>query len=85
MGAQKSVLDLKADGGALSGSGTTPQGAQPITNGKIAGNEVSWDFAITTPMPMTLGFAGTLEGDKISGKVKAGAFGSFPFSGERTT
>ena len=25
----------------------------------------------------------TFEGDKMSGNVKAGAFGSFPWSGER--
>lgn len=83
MGAQKSVLELNADGAVLTGTGATPQGPQPIANGKVDGNNVSWDFSVTTPMPMTLGFAGTVEGDKISGKVKAGAFGSFPFSGER--
>jgi hypothetical protein len=84
MGAQKSVLELKPDGVVLTGSGETPQGPQPITNGKVDGSSFSWDFAITSPMPMTLSFAGTVEGDKLSGKVKAGAFGSFPFSGERT-
>jgi hypothetical protein len=35
-------------------------------------------------MPMTLDFAGTVEGDTLSGSVKAGSFGSFPFSGTRT-
>jgi hypothetical protein len=34
-------------------------------------------------MPMKLETTGTVEGNKISGNVKAGAFGSFPFSGER--
>jgi hypothetical protein len=34
-------------------------------------------------MPMTLEHSGTVDGDKISGNVKAGAFGSFPFSGTR--
>ena len=84
MGAQKSAFDLKADGASLTGSGSTPQGPQAIANGKVDGNNISWDFSVTSPMPMTLGFAGTVEGDKISGKVKAGAFGSFSFSGERT-
>jgi hypothetical protein len=32
---------------------------------------------------MTLEFAGTVDGDAISGSVKAGSFGSFPFSGKR--
>ena len=32
---------------------------------------------------MVLEFSGAVDGDKLSGSVKAGAFGSFPFSGER--
>lgn len=83
MGAQKATLDLKADGVTLSGSQTAMQGTQPLTNGKIDGNKLSWSASITSPMPMTLEFSGTVEGDKLSGSVKAGAFGSFPFSGGR--
>jgi hypothetical protein len=83
MGAQKASLDLKADGNALSGTQTAMQGTQPLANGKIDGNALSWSASITSPMPMTLEFTGTVEGDKLSGSVKAGAFGSFPFSGGR--
>jgi hypothetical protein len=83
MGAQKNSLELKSSGSALTGKASGAQGSQDIANGKVDGNSVSWDISITTPMPMTLGFAGTVEGDKMSGNVKAGAFGSFPFSGER--
>jgi len=83
MGAQKSTLNLKANGSSLTGSAQSPQGAQEIANGKVDGNNVSWQISITTPMPMTLEFSGAVDGDKISGNVKAGAFGSFPFSGTR--
>lgn len=83
MGAQKATLDLKSEGGTLSGTQTAMQGTQPVTNGKIDGNNLSWSAAITSPMPMTLEFAGTVDGDKLSGSVKAGAFGSFPFNGGR--
>ena len=83
MGAQKSTLNLKANGAALTGSASGAQGSQEIANGKVDGNNVSWEISITTPMPMTLGFTGAVDGDKISGNVKAGAFGSFPFSGAR--
>jgi hypothetical protein len=54
-----------------------------IANGKADGNNVSWSISITSPMPMTLEHSGAVDGDKISGNVKAGAFGSFPFSGTR--
>ena len=83
MGAQKATLDVKADGSTLTGTQTAMQGTQPLTNGKVDGNNLSWSAAITSPMPMTLEFSGSVDGDKLSGSVKAGAFGSFPFSGGR--
>jgi hypothetical protein len=83
MGAQKATLDLKNEGGTLSGTQTAMQGTQPLTNGKTDGSNLSWSASITSPMPMTLEFSGTVDGDKLSGSVKAGAFGSFPFSGGR--
>jgi hypothetical protein len=83
LGAQKANLDLKAEGDSLTGNQSAAQGSGPLENGKVNGNDVSWSAKITSPMPMTLDFTGTVEGDKISGSVKAGAFGSFPFSGTR--
>jgi len=83
MGAQKSELTLKASGGTLTGSGSGQGGSQEIADGKIDGNNVSWKISITTPFPMTLEFAGTLAGDSLSGKVKAGNFGSFDWSATR--
>jgi hypothetical protein len=80
MGAQPSTLEINADG---TGTQAAQGRSQPISNGKIDGNTVSWSNAITTPFPMTLEFTGTVDGDKISGNVKAGSFGSFPFSGNR--
>lgn len=82
MGAQKATLDIKNEGGTLSGSQTAMQSTQPLS-GKADGNNLTWSAAITSPMPMTLEFSGTVDGDKLAGSVKAGAFGSFPFSGGR--
>ena len=84
MGAQKAQLDLKSDGATLSGTQNAQGSSQPVTNGKVDGNKLSWSANITSPMPLTLEFSGNVEGDKISGSVKAGAFGSFPFSGSKT-
>ena len=84
MGAQKAQLDVKADGAALSGTQTAQGSTQALANGKVDGNTVTWSANITNPMPMTLDFTGTVDGDKISGSVKAGAFGSFPFTGAKT-
>jgi hypothetical protein len=83
LGAQKAQLDLATAGGTLTGSQQAAQGSGPLENGKVDGNNVSWSAKITSPMPMTLDFTGMVEGDKLSGSVKAGSFGSFPFSGTR--
>ncbi|MEI9931109.1 MAG: hypothetical protein WDM89_11340 [Rhizomicrobium sp.] len=80
MGAQPSTLEINEDG---SGTQAAQGRSQPITDGKVDGNSVFWKNSITTPFPMTLEFTGNVDGDNISGSVKAGAFGSFPFSGKR--
>jgi hypothetical protein len=84
MGAQKAVLDMATDGNSLTGTQTAQQGSGPLENGKVDGNNLSWSAKISSPLPLTLDFAGTVEGDKLSGSVKAGSFGSFPFTGSRT-
>ena len=84
LGAQKAVLDVATSGNSLTGTQTAQQGSGPLENGKVDGSTVSWSAKITNPMPLTLDFTGTVEGDKLSGSVKAGSFGSFPFSGSRT-
>jgi hypothetical protein len=38
---------------------------------------------MTVPMPMTLEGEATVDGDTLTGTVKAGAFGSFPINGTR--
>jgi hypothetical protein len=84
LGAQKAMLEIATDGVVLTGTQQAAQGSGPLENGKVDGSNVSWSAKITSPMPLTLDFSGTVEGDKLSGSVKAGAFGSFPFSGSRT-
>ena len=49
----------------------------------VNGDEVSWSLAITSPMPMTLEFKGTVDGDAMSGSVKLGMFGETTFTGAR--
>ncbi len=83
MGAQKATLDLKASGAELTGTQSAAQGSGPLENGKVDGDKLTWSAKITSPMPMTLEFAGNVAGDKLSGSVKAGAFGSFPFNGSK--
>ena len=83
LGAQKATLDIATDGAALTGTQQAAQGSGPLENGKVDGNNVTWSAKISSPMPLTLDFTGTVDGDTRSGSVKAGAFGSFPFTGTR--
>lgn len=83
MGAQKSDVTLKAEGSTLTGSATAQGNTSELTDGKIDGDNVSFKVSVTIPMAMTLEFTGTVSGDSMSGNCKAGAFGSFPFTGER--
>lgn len=83
MGEQSGVLELKADGAALSGTMSGNMGAVAIENGAVAGNGVKWSAKVTSPMPITLEFDGKVEGDALAGNVKLGAFGTSTFSGTR--
>ncbi len=83
MGAQNATLTLQTDGSALTGKMSGPQGEIEIKDGNVDGDSLSWKADITTPMPMTLEFSATLDGDNIAGNVKLGAFGNASFSGTR--
>lgn len=83
MGKQESKLSFVSNGSELTGTASAQGQSQPISNGKIDGNAVSWSASITTPFPMTLEFTGTIDGDSMSGNVKAGSFGSFPWTGAK--
>jgi hypothetical protein len=56
------VFNFKADGQNLTGTVESQMGEQPITNGKIDGNEISFDV---DAMGNTISHKGTLNGDKI--------------------
>ncbi|MEZ5557323.1 MAG: hypothetical protein R3E86_02075 [Pseudomonadales bacterium] len=83
MGAQQGTLTLATDGGTLTGKLSGAQGEIELTDGTVDGNALSWKAALTSPMPMTLEFSATVDGDSISGNVKLGAFGNATFSGTR--
>ena len=83
MGDRPATLSVKTDGNALTGSQATDGNSADIFDGTVNGNDVFWKVSITDPMPMTLEFTGTVNGDAIGGSVKLGAFGTSSFSGTR--
>jgi hypothetical protein len=83
MGAQKATLSLATSGGTLTGQMKGAQGAMDLNDGKVDGNNVSWTANLTQPMPIKLEFTGKVDGDKIGGSVKLGAFGNATWEGTR--
>ncbi len=83
MGEQTSTIELVSDGTALSGtqSGTHESGA--IYDGSVDGDTATWKVDITRPMPLSVTFRATVDGDSISGTAKAGFFPASKFSGAR--
>ena len=83
MGDQKSDVTIVVDGDTFTGTNVGAMGSMDMENGKVDGNTLTWSMKMTVPMPMTLEGEATVDGDAISGTVKAGAFGSFALNGTR--
>jgi hypothetical protein len=83
MGDQKSDVTIHVDGDTFTGTNAGAMGSMDMENGKVDGNKLTWTMKMTVPMPMTLEGEATIDGDTLTGTVKAGAFGSFPINGTR--
>ena len=84
MGERRATLSLKADGATLTGSQMADGNTAEIFDGTVNGNQLSWKVSISDPMPLTLEFNGTVDGDEVTGSVTLGNFGSSSFSGTRS-
>jgi hypothetical protein len=82
MGPQVMTTQITTQGDTFTGKTESPMGAQEIS-GKVAGDTLTWSASITSPMPMTLEFQAKVEGDKMTGNCKLGAFGTAGLTGER--
>jgi hypothetical protein len=85
MGDQKSVMTVNVDGDTWTGTNAGAQGTLECKDGKVDGNTITWSMDLTVPMPMKLEGTATVDGDTITGSVKAGMFGTFPLNGTRVS
>jgi hypothetical protein len=83
MGERRSTLTLSTSGGTLTGQQEAEGNITDIADGTVNGNDLSWKVSITNPMPLTLTFSGTVNGNLLNGTADTGMFGSFPFEGTR--
>ncbi len=83
MGDQKSVFTVVVDGDSFTGSNAGGMGSLDVENGKVDGNKLTWTMNMKVPMPMTLECEATVDGDTLTGSIKAGPFGSMAMTGTR--
>lgn len=86
-GSQKYTWELASDGEKLTGKVISENGEQPIRDGVIKGNKVSWTETVTVDgNRMRMKYEGTLKGDKLkltrtpldqSAQAGPGGFGGF--------
>jgi carbon-monoxide dehydrogenase large subunit len=82
MGPQPIVGRFTTEGGVLKGVLESDQGSQSF-EGTVDGNRLKWDMKVTKPMPITLKYELTVEGDTLSGKARLGIFGTARVTGQR--
>jgi hypothetical protein len=72
------TFNLKADGGNLTGSTTTPRGEMPIEEGKIDGDQISFSQTMSFGgNQVKLVYHGTVSGDEIKfTRTREGAEGN---------
>src|SRR5690348_10485406 len=73
MGTVVRTLILKQEGNKITGSMKGPAGTFPLKDGVIEGNKISFSLDLTVQGRMVhRDYAGTVDGDSISGTVKEG-------------
>lgn len=83
MGDQGGTFTVIVDGDSFSGALKGGMGSMDVTGGTVSGNTLSWKMDMKVPMPMTLDCTATIDGDALTGEVKAGVFGSMALTGKR--
>ena len=82
LGERKASLDLKVEGGTLTGSLKDDGGSHELTAGVVNGDQLTWNAKVSKPVPMNLSFSAQYDADAIKGGAKS-PFGTAPFSGHR--
>ncbi len=65
-GMQTVTFDIHVDGSTVTGKITTPRGEMDITNGKVDGDNISFDTTMSmNGNSFTMNYKGTADGDNI--------------------
>ena len=70
-GSQELRLELVATGSAVTGTASVGSTSVPIRDGRLAGDQFTFEVDVTDPMELTLAAKLTIDGDTMTGKAKA--------------
>ncbi len=84
MGTQKGILTVVPEGDTFTGTMAGDLGAMELRSGTIEGDTLRWKMTMTSPMKIDLDCTATITGDSLTGKIKAGFFGSVELTGTRS-
>jgi len=84
----KDILILKVDGGKVSGTyeqvGGGTVGTYKVNYAKVFGSTVSWGFDLPIGgQTLSVAFTGKVSGDDVTGSVRLGELGEFPWTAKR--
>lgn len=88
IGAQHAEVTLtQDDAGAWSGTSLARESGEesPLNDLAVNGNEVSWAQQVTRPVQLNVKVTVTIDGDRFTGKAKAGVFPAMNITGERAS
>lgn len=83
MGDKPSIITFVVDGDSFTGHDDGEAGKLEMHDGKIDGENITWNLKVQKPFPLTLKFKVKVEGDQLMGKVQAGLLGAAKISGKR--
>ncbi|MET0366495.1 MAG: xanthine dehydrogenase family protein molybdopterin-binding subunit [Sphingobium sp.] len=82
MGPQPMIAYFETDGSLVRGRLESNEGTMAF-EGTVEGAQVKWTMKVTKPMPITLKYDLSFDGDMVTGKCKMGMFGTAKVKGER--
>jgi hypothetical protein len=83
-GANASTLTLRQDGDVLDGSMVSEIGTSAVSDGRVDGRTVSWTVSFQMGgQTLTVNFEGDVDGNRMTGRARAGELGTMTFTAER--
>jgi autotransporter translocation and assembly factor TamB len=70
-GSQALRLELTESGAAVTGTASVGSTSAPLRDGRLVGDQLTFEIDVTDPMELTLAAKLTIDGDSLSGKAKA--------------